>query len=258
MKKLLVVGVLGVLILAIALFITAQYFLGSIVKKGVNKFGPQITQTNVELQGAAVSPLSGQGTLTGLRVANPQGWSQADAFRLGKVHLNMEPFSVFKDHIVINELIIEQPEFLYETKIVANNINDLLKNIEQSVGGKTAEPKTKEGKPIKMVVKKLVLRDGKVTVNGAGIASLTVPLPPINMTDIGTAENGITPAQVAFAVMKNVTASIVGAVAEVIAKGGGAAGTTAETVKQIGGALKGLFGGQKRTAEPPPAQPAPK
>ena len=260
MKKVLGFGLLGVLLLAIAAFITLQYFIGSIVKSGVNKFGPAITQTPVELQGAAVSPLSGEGTLSGLRVGNPQGWSAGDAFRLGKVHLSMEPFSVFKDHIVINELIIEQPEFLYETRLVTSNINDLLKNIEQTVGGKAAAPQTKEGKPVKMVVKKLVLRDGKVTVSGAGLAAITVPLPPINMTDIGTAENGITPAQVAFAVMRNVTATIVGAVAQVIAQGGGAAGaaagSTVDTVKQIGGALQGIFGGKKKT-EPAP-QPAPK
>jgi len=44
---------------------------------------------------------------------------------------------------VINELVIEQPEFLYETKIVSSNIGDLLKNIEQSMGARkrTRKPK---------------------------------------------------------------------------------------------------------------------
>lgn len=252
MKKILGISVLAVLVLVVGLYITMQFFLGSIVKAGVNKFGPGITQTRVELQGANISPLSGAGTLTGIVVGNPQGWSQADAFRLGKVHISMEPFSVFKDHIVINELVIEQPEFLYETKIVASNIGDLLKNIEKSIGGKEAEAKTKDGKPIRMVVKKLVLKEGKVTlgVGGAG-GVVTMPMPPLNMTDIGTAEGGITPAQVVYAIMRNVTTSVVSASTGALTKLGGTTGAaTAEGVKQVGEAIKDFFGGSKKPAEP--------
>lgn len=247
MKKLLGYSLLAVLVLGVGLYITMQFFLGSIVKTGVNKIAPRITQTKVELQGASISPLSGAGTLTGIAVGNPKGWSEADAFRLGRVQVSLEPFSVFKDHIVINEIVIDQPEFLYETKIVASNIGDLLKNIEQSMGGKN-DPTAKDGKPIKMVVKKLVLKDGKVTlgVGGAG-GVITLPMPPLNMTDIGTAEGGITPAQVAFAVMRNVTASVVSASTQAIGKVGGTSGAAAaEAAKQAGEAIKGLFGGKKK------------
>src|SRR5581483_11998176 len=108
MKKFLLYGGLTLLVLALAAYVTLQFFLGSIVTAGVNKFGPQITQTSVHLDGAHVSPLSGKGALTGLTVGNPQGWSSANAFHLGKVQIDMEPFSVLKDHIVINELVIEQ------------------------------------------------------------------------------------------------------------------------------------------------------
>lgn len=256
MKKILLYGGIAVLVLAIAGYVTLQFFLGSIVKAGVNKFGPSITQTKVELQGAQISPLSGEGTLTGLTVGNPKGWTQSDAFHLGKVHINLEPFSIFKDHIVINEIVIEQPEFTYETKIVASNIGDLLKNIEQSMGAAGAtEPKTKEGKPIKMVVKKLVVQNGKITL-GLGPTAMTLPMPPVNLTDLGTAEGGITPAQVAFAVMRSVTTSVVSASTQALTKIGGTSGAAAlEGAKQIGDAVKGLFGGQKKTAEPAPATP---
>ena len=260
MKKILGISLVVVLVLVVGGYVTMQFFLGGIVKAGVNKFGPTITQTKVVLDGASISPLSGDGTLTGLAVGNPQGWSEANAFRLGKVHINLEPFSVFKDHIVINELTIEKPEFLYETKIVASNIGDLLKNIEKSIGGKEAEAKTKDGKPIKMVVKKLVLKDGKVTIGVGGAGGVvTMPMPPLNMTDIGTAEGGITPAQVAFAVMRSVTTSVVSASTGALTKLGGTTGAaTAEGAKQIGEAIKGLFGGSKKSSEPVSPPPAKK
>lgn len=248
MKKFIVYLGIGLVALALIGYVTLQFFLGSIVKAGINKFGPTMTQSKVELGGANISPLSGVGTLSSLTVGNPAGWSEAPAFHLGKVHIDMEPFSVFGDHIVINEILIEQPEFNYETKIVASNIGDLLKNIEAAVGGnnKAAEPTAKDGKPIKMVIKKFTLQNGSVRVAVSGAAAMSLPMPAINMTDIGTREGGVTPAQVTFAVMRNVTATIVTASTQSLSKLGGTSGAAAaEGVKQVGDAIKGLFGGDK-------------
>jgi hypothetical protein len=249
MKKILLYGCVSLLVLLLVGYITMQYFLGGIVKAGINKFGPGITQTKVELGGAAISPLSGEGTLTGLAVGNPAGWSNANAFYLGKVHISMEPFSVFKDHIVINELIIEKAEFLYETKIIASNVGDLLKNIEKTMGAKENEPKTKSGQPIKMVIKKLTIREAKVTV-GVGPTAIPIPMPPLELTDLGTAEGGITPPQVAFAVMRSVTTQVVAAATQALTKIGGTSGAnTLEAARQAGDAIKGLFGGKKEPAK---------
>lgn len=246
MKKFLIYGGIAALVLVLGVFITMQFFLGGIVTKGVNKYGPGITQTTVELKSASISPFSGSGTLTGLTVGNPQGWSAPNAFYLGQIQVNMEPFSVMSDHIVINEIVIDQPEFTYETKLVSSNIGDLLKNIEQSTGGGQAEPKSDSGQPIKMVVKKLTLRNGKVNL-GLGATAITLPLPPLELTDLGTAENGITPGNLAVAVMRAVTPQIVAASMQALAKAGGTSGAaTAEGVKQVGEAIKGLFGGEKK------------
>jgi hypothetical protein len=248
MKKILFFGLGALLVLALAVYLTLQFFLGSIVKAGVNKFGPGITQTKVDLQGANLSPLSGAGSLTGLTVGNPAGWSTPNAFYLGKVHIDMEPFSVFRDHIVINEITIEQPEFTYETKIVSSNIGDLLKNIEQSTGAAKsgAQPTAKNGQPIKFEVKKFVLRKGRVTL-GVGPTAVTMPMPPVELNDIGTREGGVPPAAIAAAVMRSVTTSVVAASTQTLLKTGGTSGAAAvEAAKQAGEAIKGLFGGKKK------------
>jgi hypothetical protein len=252
MKKVLGFSVVGLLVLAVVAYLVLQFFLGSIVKAGVNKFGPVMTQTKVELASASISPLSGSGTLSGLVVGNPKGWSEANLMSLGRVSVSLEPMSLFKDHIVINEIIVEQPEFLYETKLVASNVSDLLKNIEAAMGGNKAAEPQKDGKPVKMVIKRFVLRDGKVTL-GVGAAALPLPMPPIEITDIGTKEGGVTPAGVVFAVMRSVTTSIVTATTQALSKVSGTTGAAAaESAKQVGEAIKGLFGGSKKEQ---PAQP---
>lgn len=246
MKKLLIIGsiVVGLGIIGV---VVVSFFLGNIVTAGVNNFAPKITQTNVTLASASISPLNGSGTLSNLVVGNPKGWSDANLCALGKIHVDVQPFSILGDHVVINEITIEAPEFNYETKIVASNVGDFLKNIEQVTGEKSApQATTKSGKPIKFEVKKFNLQNGWVRV-GVGPAALKLPMPPVVLNDIGTSQGGITPDQLVFAVMRSVTPSIIAATTQAAGKLVPTAGAaTAEGVKQLGEGLKGLFGGDKK------------
>lgn len=249
MKKLLIIA--GILVVcAVAAFFAIEVFLGRIVTAGVNSFGPKVTQTQVTLSSARISPLSGSGTLAGFVIANPKGWSEGNVCSLGKIHIKVAPFSLLGERILIEEIDIDAPEFNYETKLIASNVGDLLKNIEAAVGGgkgaASAEPKTKDGKPIKIEVKKFRLANGKVRL-GVGGAGATLPMPPITLNDLGTQEGGITPDQLVFAVMKSVTSSIVTATTKAmgdVGKTGGAA--AADTAKKAVEGIKGLFGGDKK------------
>ena len=247
MKKLLIIA--GVIVaLGVVAVIALSFFLGHIVTAGVNSFAPKLTQTKVTLASARMSPLNGSGTRNGLVIGNPTGWSENNICSLGKIHLDVAPFSILGDHIIINEITIDAPEFNYETKIIASNVGDLLKNIEAAMGGgkgSASEPTSKTGKAIKFEVKKFTLTNGKARL-GIGGAGASLPMPSIELTDLGTKEGGITPDQLVFAVMKSVTSSIVSATAKAtldIGKTGGAG--AAEGVKKAGDAIKGLFGGKK-------------
>ncbi|HTJ79216.1 MAG TPA: hypothetical protein VL357_09485 [Rariglobus sp.] len=242
MKKLLVI--LGVLLgLVVIAVLVTTFMLGTIVTKGVNTFGPRITGTKVILDHAVISPISGSGTLSGLFVGNPEGWTGDKAFYMGKVHVSVAPLSVLGDHIIINEVLIDSPDFVYETKIISSNIKDLLNNIEKNVGGtsagKTTEsaPTAKSGKPLKFEIKSFRLQNAKVTL-GVGPTAITVPMPPITITNLGTKEGGITPDQAAVKIMTTVLGNIVSAVANSALKIGGAGGATATDAAS--GAVKSI------------------
>ncbi|MBP6506673.1 MAG: hypothetical protein KA257_03840 [Opitutaceae bacterium] len=241
--RLVLIVLLGI---AVLVYIGFTFFLGSIVRSGVVNFGPKLTQTKVELAEANISPLSGKGSLRGLSVGNPKGWSAEKAFYLGRVQVDMQPFSLFGDYIVINEIIIDQPEFNYETKIISSNIKELLKNIEEFTGSGGKEATTKSGKPIKFVVKKFRITNGKATL-GVGPAALPLPLPPLSLDNLGVKEGGITPDQLVTAMMKNVLGSIVEATGKAALQvgsttGAAAADAAANTAKKAGDGLKKLFG----------------
>ena len=241
MKKLLIGGavVAGVCVIAV---LVVSLNLGSIVTRAVNGYAPSLTKTRVSLSGARISPFSGNGTLHGLVIGNPAGWSDGNLVSVGRVHISIVPSSIAGDHIVISDVDVEAPEFDYETRLVSSNVNDLLSNIEQSSGTKSApRAVAKNGKPVKLEVRHFRVRDGVVRV-GTGKAGLRIPLPPIELSDIGTRENGVTPDQLAMTVMRQVTASVVRASAGAAADLGKTAGAAAvEGAKKAGEALKGLL-----------------
>lgn len=216
MKILLVLfGLLLALGVAAYLFLASR--LDSLVVHGVNTYGPKLTQSKVELVSASLSPLTGSGSLTGLSVGNPAGWSDGRAFYLGKVQVDVELRSVLGDPIVINEISIDQPEFAYETTFSSSNIKDLLKNMEKSAGkgGGGKEPAAKEGQSHKFIVKKFRLTNGKATVEAGGKA-LVVTLPAISLDNLGVAEGGITAGQLSGVLMNRVLGGIVAGTAKAL------------------------------------------
>lgn len=251
MKKALIAGgvVVGVLVVAL---VTVSFFLGSIVKTGVNTYGPRITQTSVRLAGASISPFSGSGSLRGLVVGNPKGWSSSDLVSVGRIHVAVAPRSLFTDRIVIKDIEIDAPVFDYETRLVSSNVGDLLKTVEHQSGSGAATAKTKSGKPIHLEVRHFALRDGVVRL-GAGKAAARIPLPPLELSNIGLG-GGVSPAELAAVVMRSLTDDIVRAVAS----GAGRAAATAKAAatQQLNNAtksvkqkaeekVKGLLGGKR-------------
>ena len=242
-KKILII----VIAIGVAAYFGADIFLGSIVRQGVNSFGPRLTGTRVVLGSARLSPLTGHGSLHDLVVGNPPGWSDNNAFTLGHVKIKVEPFSIFRDHIVIEEIDIDGPVFNYETKFVSSNIKDLLSSIERFSGGGDAAktPTTKSGQPIKFVVKKFRLTHGVARI-GVGAAGIPIPLLPISIDDLGVSQGGITPDQLVGAIMSNVLGGIVSGSAEALGKLGATAGAAAaeksrEAAKDAAASLKNIF-----------------
>lgn len=252
MKKLLII--LGCLFaLVVIAGIVASFFLGAIVTKGVNTFAPKITGTAVTLDSATISPLTGSGTLTGLFVGNPEGWKSDKAFSFAKVHVSVVPGSLIGDHIIVKDVLIEGPEFVYETKFVTSNIKDLLKNIEKNTGASgskpDSQPTSKEGQPLKFEVKSFRLQNAKVTL-GVGPTAITMPMPPLVLTDLGTKEGGITADQLVVKVMPSILANITQAVADSALNVGGASGAaTSDAIsgaaKKAGEGIKKIFSGDK-------------
>jgi hypothetical protein len=95
------------------------------VKNGIEASGSEALGLPVRVDAVELSLLSGRGVLRGLRVANPSGYSDADALRLGEVRLQIDLSTLLGDVLVVEELAIEQPRVNVEVDAAG------LSNIEQ-------------------------------------------------------------------------------------------------------------------------------
>ncbi len=249
-RLLLLLGACG--LLAVVAFVATVLLLGAAVKKTVNTFAPRLTGTIVTLDHARISPLTGHGTLEGLFVGNPKGWTGPKLAELGRIHLDLAPTSLLGDTITIRHLTIEQPEFVYETRLIRSNLGDLVKNIEEATGGGTRSPPSPDtpapaaGPAKRICIQHFELRDAQVALLAAG-ATVQVPLPDLVLTDLGTPENGLTPGELTLAITRQILAQIATAATRAVADGRLNLDSAKGAVDKVGDALKGLLGGPRET-----------
>lgn len=220
MKKLLKIAAIAVPVLIIVVLLVIFSSLNRIVKAGVETMGPKVTGTGVTLDKVGISPFSGQGALGGLRIANPEGFNTPNAFELGQVSVSIDPRSLRSDTIVIREILIDAPEITFEGDLSGSNISRIRKNIESFSGKRPAaeqaepapEKPAKAGK--KVQIKRFALKNGKVQLAATLVKgeAVTVPLPDIELTDIGKDSSGTTLAeavnQVFPAIYKAITEAV--------------------------------------------------
>ena len=252
MKKLIIRITAGIVLLLVLAIIAIFFSLNSIVKKAVQTVGPRMMKVEVRLRGASVSPLSGNGRLTGLFVGNPEGFTTPSAITVGDIQVALQIASVLSETLVVEEVSIQAPEITIEGNLSGNNLSKILSNLETASG---AEKPDKGNSPAKTAPseKKFFVKD--LRVNGGQIhASLntplgskagTLPLPELHLQNIGSRENGVTAAELSRQIMKPLLASVSKAVAERLPElgkgvqemGKGAANPAGKTVEE----LKGLF-----------------
>ncbi len=230
MKKIFLRVVLVLVILAVVALAVVFFSLNSIVKKGVETIGPMITKVDVKLGAAEISPFSGSGRLIKFVVGNPEGYKSPSAISVGDVKVAVSPGSLMSGTIVVNELHVQAAEVTLEGTLSGNNLTQLMNNIN---GSSTSEPKPTNAPPTatssqsskKFIVKDLLLEGLKanliLTLPVVGNQSMTIPLPPLHLTNIGTAEGGITAEQLIQKIMGPLLDDVTKAATDAVASMGG-------------------------------------
>lgn len=254
MKKWIVRIVLLLVVLLIAAVVALFLNLNTIVKKGVETVGPQLTKVTVTLGSADISPLSGSGKLKELFVGNPDGYKTPSAVKVGAVKVSAEIGSVMSDVIVVNEIKVQDPEITFEGSFGGNNLSKILDNVKSSSGSDKSSEKAApapSGGEKKFIVKDVTVEGAKIHVSltSLGGRELTLPLPTLHLQNIGTAGHAVTAKELLTQIIEPLLSSIVKTVTDGVANvgkealnlGKGAGKEAAGQLNKATDGLKGLF-----------------
>lgn len=204
MKKKIIIFIVLTLILVVAgTVVYVLTNLDSIVKSAIEKYGSAATKTAVRVSSVKIKLGSGEGTVLGLTVANPSGFSSPSVMTLDNISVRIAVNSITSTPIVIDNILISGSEVFYEMKEDGTSNVDVLKKNLASSGPSHEEQQKKspKRKEIRLRIKKMVFEKGKVHVRFAKMPDkpYTVDLPRLELTDIGR-QNGATPDEIGHAV----------------------------------------------------------
>lgn len=244
MKKKILIGLgIGAFAVIIIIVLVVGFFLGDVVKAGMETIGPKVTQTSLTVSSVHVGILTGSGGVNELVLGNPDGYKSPSAISVGKAYVSVAPFSVLSDKIVIKSVEVRSPEITFEgNPFGANNLKKIMDNVNAFTGGTEAKPadtnapaNTGAAKPAKKLqVNDFLITGAKVHFNGA-----TLPLPDIHFTDLGSGPEGITAGDLTKKILGEITTATVKAVVASVGDAGKAIGGEAN---KLGKSIGSLFG----------------
>ncbi len=216
--------------------------LDQIIQRAVEKYGSEMTQADVRLTDVSLDFKQGQAILNGLYIGNPEGYQTEYAMKLDQLKVTLDLESITSDTILIKEVLIQDPDLIYEKIEGISNFDALVNNINEYTGGGQEEKQSSDGEP-KLIIEDLYINDGKVGVsykimNGK---TMTVGLPNIHLEDIGKDDDGASPGEVASQVMEKITSGIGTALGSIKEGAGKVLGKGKEELEDVGDKLKGLF-----------------
>ena len=243
MKRLyLALGAVAVAVLVAMFFLYSS--LNRVVEAAIEKVGSDLTQTTVVLDEVSISPSSGRGTLRGFRVTNPQGFNDSSAFAFDQATVVIDVSTLTDDPVVIEHLIIENPQVTYEIGRDNDNISVLKENVDRyGTGAGAGLAVDDDSQSPSFIIRDLQLTGGSVAITASGLEDSIVSsnLPDIRLENVGTQGNSASPEEIVTQVLAKLSTAVAGAVRNVDVEG--LSETAGEQADQIGEALR--QGGQK-------------
>ncbi len=218
MKKLL--WVLVVLIVVVGAVLYYSYTqLGSAIEAAIERYGSDITATDVEVDAVEVDITAGKAAIDGFVIGTPAGFSADNTFRLDRIALALNTDKLSTEQVVIDRFEINGPVIWYELGREGSNIAALQQNVdrylaesgvatpaEESQAGATADEQT-----VKLMVNHLYFRDASVNVSTTTVPGkkISVPLPDLHLRDLGKGREGLTGAELVDKILEELKPEII-------------------------------------------------
>ena len=224
MKKIKII--LGILVVLFVLFVIAVLIvgahLGDIVKAGMEVAGPKVTQTTLTVDAVNISLLGGSAGVKNLVLGNPDGYKAPQSLVLSNAAVSLVPGSVLSDKIVIHSVEVRGLEVTFEGNPIGdNNLTKIMANVDSVTSSGTSSPNAPATAPTQpaaqpagttkpaktLEVDDLVISGVMVHASLTGLVNkeITLPIPDIHLSGLGTGPEGITPADLTQKILSEIT-----------------------------------------------------
>lgn len=206
-------GIVVGLIVIIAIVVGVFYFnLDKVIIAAVEKYGSEVTKTDVVLKEVDLDLTSGKGALNGFSVGNPEGFEEDHSIKFDSVAVEVDIAGSNDEIVHIREIRVENPSIIYEVNQATNNLDAIRNNVDAFMkekglsGGEKPEESSDESGP-KVIIDNVYINGGQVSVKADLLAGQKIDgrLPNIHMSNIGKDEGGATPGQVAAKIIDELT-----------------------------------------------------
>jgi hypothetical protein len=216
MKRILIIAALALLMVIVGIAVFLYNSMDSIVESAIEKEGSRVLGTRVSVGSVDISLKTGRGTIRGVSVANPKGFSSKEMFKLGEITVDIDVKSLNRDPIVIDEITISLPDVRVEMNAQALSNVDVVKSTVAKYQSAPApqERKQDSGFEKRLVIEKFAFEKGTVDVDATamGVQATDLELPPVRLNNVGGSK-GDSPDGIA----KTVSRAFLGAVTNVVA-----------------------------------------
>ena len=182
MSKAIKYSLIGILLIGVIGGFIFTFTIDSIVKSGIENIGSEMTGTVVTVDGVSISMFSGSGTISGLSVANPDGFEKEYAFTADEISIELDVWSLFSDEILVHRLDMTSPTVLVEQQMPDNNLRTIMNSINENASEDPSEST--------MVIELFRMTDGKADLytEVGGERSAQVEISEVELTDVGGKE----------------------------------------------------------------------
>ncbi len=180
-------------------------------KKTIEKEGAEITGVSVNVGEVYLSQQTGDGRMRDLMVGNPEGFHTPYAFSFADIYFKVDLPSLTTELFIIRELSMAAPNINIEQIAHGNNIQMIQAHIKSFVD---AHLENNQAEVRRFIIESLIIENAKLHVSAPLIQVdlVTIPLPDINMANIGKDQGGVTSAQLVQLIMQQMNIQIAQAI----------------------------------------------
>jgi uncharacterized protein involved in outer membrane biogenesis len=212
MKKVLILLILFLLLTGGAAFFWLNRNAGSMVAKVIEQQGTALTEVPVKVGAFDLSLTRARAELRDFELPNPEGFTDPNAFYLGRMTMDLDVASLAGSTVRISEFVLESPEVTLEVTddnrtnllVLAGNISRNLPRKEEAHSNSGEDSGT--GADKWLAIDRLRIAGVRLTVHHRrlGEEPKVLTLPDIELENVG-GETGLHPGLLGAVILKEIT-----------------------------------------------------